>query len=235
MSGSAYWSFGEIMKHIKKIIVVLLCLTFFVLTGCNPPEIEKPQAYGKTLPIAVDTDLFIEECFLYSGEFVEDASFEEKTDVAAIKVKNNSDKDVQLARIFVTTTEKELFFEITTLPAGGVVTVLEKNGQTLVENEGFTDFRVENRVDFQVPLTMHEDHFLVQANDKTINIKNVSEIDIESDIYVYYKKKDADGNYFGGITFRTKADGLKPDEIKQLPASNFLKADSEVMFVDYAS
>ena len=42
------------------------------------------------------------------------------------------------------------------------------------------------------------------------------------------------GSNFGGITFRSKADGLQPGEIKQLPASHYQKADSEVLFVDYA-
>ncbi len=221
------------MKYIKKIIVVLLCLSFICLVGCESGKGEdKPM--NKDLHISVDDALTVEKIFEYSGAFVEDGSFEEKTDVAAIKVKNTSDKNIQLARIFITTTAKELFFEITTLPAGAVVTVLEKNAQTLTEDEEFTDFRVENRVDFQATLTLHEDSFLVQANDKTINIKNICETEFTSDIYVYYKNKDADGNYFGGITFRTKADGLKPGEIKQLPASHFMKTDSEVMFVDYA-
>lgn len=216
------------MKHIKKIVAILLCLSFFSLAGCGSTK------YGKALPIDADIDISIEDCFLYSGEFVEDGSFEEKEDVAAIKVKNNSNKAIRLARIYITTSEKELFFEITTLPAGATVTALEKGAQTIKWNEKIKEVRVENRVDFAKPLSLHEDIFLLQANDKTINIKNISKKKIKSDIYVYYKNKDADGNYFGGITFRTKADGLKPDEIKQLPASHYQKADSEVLFVDYA-
>jgi hypothetical protein len=89
-------------------------------------------------------------------------------------------------------------------------------------------------VDFSTNVSLRENQFLIQANDKTINIKNISATDYESEIYVYYKQKDDDGNYFGGITFRTKANGLGVDEIQQLPASHFVVGGSEVVFVDYA-
>ena len=221
------------MKYIKKFIVIALCLSFFNLAGCDLGKGED-KPVNMDLHISVDDALTVEKIFEYSGAFVEDGSFEEKVDVAAIKIKNNSDKDIQLARIYAVADGVELFFEVTTLPAGALCTVLEKNAQTIAEGTEFTDFRVENRVDFTAPLTLHDDSFIVQGNDKTINIKNIGETEFTSDIYVYYKNKDADGNYFGGITFRTKADGLKPGEIKQLPASHFLVADSEVLFVDYA-
>ena len=93
---------------------------------------------------------------------------------------------------------------------------------------------VNQRVDFTEKLSLYENQFLIQANDKTINIKNISSTDYESEIYVYYKKKDADGNFFGGITFRTNTNGLEKEEIQQLPASHYLVSDSEVVFVDYA-
>lgn len=223
------------MKYMKKSIIAFLCLALCLLSACGKEKIKDPVLFGKTFPVNADTDISIEDCFLYSGEFVEDGSFEEKTDVAAIKVKNNSDKDIQLIRIYATTTEKELFFEITTLPAGATVIALEKDAQTIVEKEEIKDFRVENRVDFAKDLSLYENVFLLQANNATINIKNISDKEIGSDIYVYYKKKDADGNYLGGITFRTKATGgLKPEAIAQLPASSFNLNDSEVLFVDYA-
>ena len=148
---------------------------------------------------------------------------------------NTGEKDIQLVRVYVTTSEKELFFEITTLPAGATVTVLEKDAQSLSEKEELLEFRAENRVDFAEKPSLHEDVFLLQANNGTINLKNISEKNIDSDIFVYYKKKADDGSYLGGITFRTRAlGGLDAGVIAQLPASNFNLSDSEVLFVDYA-
>lgn len=224
------------MKLFKKGVAVLLCLVLATLTGCTTKKTEGDLYFGKPFPVYVDTDVVAKECYLYDGAFVEDGSFEEKQGVVALKVTNIGEKDIQLLRICVTTSEKELFFEITTFRAGTTVVVLEKNAQTLSENEKLFEFRAENRVDFTHELSVHEDVFVLQANNGTINLKNISKTDINSDIFVYYKKKDADGNYFGGMTFRTRAaGGLGVDEIAQLPASNFNLSDSEVLFVDYAN
>lgn len=223
------------MKSIKKSVAVLLCLTFLAFTGCGTQKNGDNVYFGKVFPIYVDTNVAVEECFLYDGAFVEDGSFEEKQDVAALKVTNKGEKDIQLIRIYLTTTEKELLFEVTTLPAGATVTVLEKDAQTIGEKEEIEEIRAENRVDFTKDISLYENTFLLQANNGTINIKNITDKEIGSDIYVYYKKKDADGNYFGGITFRTKVSGgLKADAIAQLPASNFNLSDSEVLFINYA-
>lgn len=224
------------MKLFKKSVAVLLCLVLAILTGCTTQKTEDNVYFGKSFPVYIDTDVVAEECYLYDGAFVEDGSFEEKQGVVALKVTNTGEKDIQLLRIYATTSEKELFFEITTLPAGATVTVLEKNAQTITKNEKLLEFRAENRVDFNKKLSLYENIFILQANNGTINIKNISEKDIDTDIFVYYKKKEDDGNYFGGMTFRTRAaGGLGAGKIAQLPASNFNLSDSEVLFVDYAS
>lgn len=222
------------MKKIKKIIAVFLCMSIVLLCGCTTAK-DKNIIYGYEFPVAVYDGISVEDCFLYSGEYIEDGSFESCEDIVALKVKNISLTDIQLIRIKVKTDDKELLFEISTLKAGATVIVLEKSKQTITENEKILEFNYENRVFFDKNISLKENVFFIQGNEKTINIKNISQDEIESDIYVYYKKKDADGNYLGGVTFRTKADGLKPDEIKQLSASNFEPDNSEVLFVDYAN
>ncbi len=227
------------MKNIKKIIAVLLCLSIVMLCGCTvgkkPENTEgKKVVCGFTFPAKLYNDVIIEDCYLYSGEYPEDGSFDACENVVALKVKNNSATDVQLMRISVTTNSKVMEFELTSLLAGATVIVLEKSKQTMAENEKILSIECVNRADFAENVTLMEDTFLVQGNLATINIKSLSKTEIKSDIYVYYKKKDADGNYFGGVTFRTKAEGLKPDAIKQLPAANFDPQNSEVLFVDYA-
>lgn len=224
------------MKTMKKIIPLVLCVCIVMLCGCNADstDTDKTLVYGFVVPSAIDNGVIVEDIYLYSGEYVEDASFENCENVAAIKVINASATDMQLIRIKVETSAKELMFEITTLKSGATVIALDKSKQTLAEDEKIISIEVINRADFDSNVSLMESEFIVQANLSTINIKNISSKEIENDIYVYYKKKDADGNYLGGITFRTKAEGLKTDEIKQLPAANFDPADSEVLFVDYA-
>lgn len=228
------------MKNFKKFIAVLLCLSVVMLCGCNTKDAgdgaeKKKLAYGAEFPYALEEDVTIEDCYLYSGEYPEDGSFEPCENVLALKVKNNSAKDIQLLRIKVTTDSKVMEFEVTTLLAGATVIVLEKTKQTMAENEKIQSLECTNRADFGANVSLKEDIFLVHGNPKSINIKNISETEIKSEIYVYYKRTDADGNYFGGITFRTKAEGLLPGAIKQLPAAQFEPDNSEVLFVDYAS
>ncbi len=228
------------MKNIKKIIAVLLCLSIVMLCGCNTenkPENTEPEpfvAYGFKFPTEVYDNVSVEDFFLYSGEYPEDGSFEECENVVALKVKNNSATDIQLLRINVTADSKVLEFEITSLLAGATVIVLEKSKQTIAENEKISLFECVNRADYSENVTLKEGELLVKGNLGTINIQNISGTKIESSVYVYYKKTDADGNYFGGITFRTKADGIGADEIKQVPALNFDPNNSEVLFVEYA-
>ncbi len=225
------------MKNIKKFIAVFLCLSIIMLCGCNTDNKsveEQKLLYGFKFPVVLYEGISVEECYLYSGEYPEDGSFKACENVVALKLINNSATDIQLMRINVTTNLKTMAFNVTTLLAGSTVVVLEKSKQTMSEDEKILSIECVNKLDYTANVSLCEDIFLVQGNLATINIKNISKTEIKSDIYVYYKRKDADGNYFGGVTFRAKAEGLKPDAIKQLPAANFDPQNSEVLFVDYA-
>ena len=202
-------------------------------SACNSTK-DAENFHGIVFPVSVYNDVVIEGASLRTAEFPEDGSFEEKKDVATLTVRNNSDKAIQFLRIKVTTDKKELLFEITTLPVNMAVNVFEKNGQTLSNNESIIEITGENRADFDKSLSLMRETFELDVHDKVINVRNISQNDIGSDIYLYYKKKDKDGNYFGGITFRSKIDGLKAGELKQIPASHFALTDSEVIFLDYA-
>ena len=229
------------MRNFRKFIAVFLCFGIVMLCSCNnkndiSDDDKTKTAYGFEFPTELDFGVTVEDCYLYSGEYVEDGSFESCENVVAIKVKNVSGSDIQLLRIKATTDSKELFFEISTLSSDNTVVVLEKSKQSLSENEKILSFQRDSRVDFEENISLCEDVFVVQGNLSTINIQNISDTDIESDFYVYYKKKDADGNYFGGVTFRTKVEGgLKATQIKQMSAVNFDPSDSEVLFIDYAN
>ena len=235
------------MKNIKKIIAVLMCLSIVLLCGCSKdapqtttqptqPAQEFDPNYGYQFPATVFDDVTVDGILLYTGVYVEDGSFEDCENVAAIKVTNNTLNDIQLLRIIVKTDVKEMLFEVSGFLAGETVTVLEKSKQTIGANEKIVEISYRDRVYYEKNVSMHEDILQVQGNLATINIKNISDADITGDIYVYYKIKDPQGNYFGGITFRAKAEGgLKIDEIKQLPAGAFDPYNCEVLFVEYGS
>jgi hypothetical protein len=228
------------MKNLKKVLPVLLVFIIAFFGGCaNKPDNNNGNAaqeiifHSKEFPAMLSEDLTITKAFNYDGEFPEDGTFKQENDVFALKVVNNSDKTIQLVRIYVTTDKNECLFEITTLPGKKTVTVFEKNAYSLSEDEKILEIREENKIFFEQSLSLNRDKFEITTLDSVLNIKNISQQDVTSNVYVYFKKKDADGNYFGGITFRSNAGGLKAGEFKQIPAPHFSKADSEVLFVDY--
>ncbi len=228
------------MKNIKKVLPILLVLILLFVGGCTDKTDDNGENNGtvvfrnKEFPMMLNSDIEITKAFLYSGEFPEDGGFSNKNEVFALKVLNKSQKDIQLVRIYVVTDQNEYFFEITTLPSQKAVTVLEKGAQTISEDEKILEIREENKVFFENKLSLATDKFQITPLDKVINIKNISNDDVSSDVYVYFKRVDADGDYFGGITFRSNAGQLKSGEFKQIPASHFMKENSEVLFVDYA-
>jgi len=225
---------GEFMKLTKKIIAITLIFTVLILSSCTPQKNDE-NADGVQLPLYIMNNIVIENIYSYSGKFPEDGSFEHKENVMALKVKNESNKDLQFLRIHVTTDLKEMLFEISTLPVNMSVNVFEKTAQSLSENEKILEIKGDARADFETPIGLMRETFDLDVHDKIINITNISKTDVDTDVYLYYKKKDKDGSYFGGITFRSKAEGLKASELKQLPASHFDLFDSEVVFIDYGN
>jgi hypothetical protein len=222
------------MKNLKKVLPILLVLILIFVGGCAENDGETNGFHGQEFPMILSEDIEITQAFLYSGEFPENGSFYAKNDVFALKVVNNSSKDIQLVRIYVVTDLNEYFFEVTTLPSKKAVTVLEKNAQSISKNEKIVEIREENKIFFENGLSLSEDEFEITQLNGMFNIKNISSEDISTDVYVYFKKTDENGDYFGGITFRSNAGSLKAGEFKQISAPHFIKENSEVLLVDYA-
>ena len=190
--------------------------------------------HERQLPVVLSDELEIVDAYLISDSFPEDGNFDSKDDVFTLKVKNNSNKYLQLVRIYITTDKNEYLFEITTLPSGKTVKVCEKNAKTITAEEKIVDIREENKVFFEREISLNTDKFTITPLDySAIKIENISGQDMTNDVYVYYKRKDNNGDYLGGITFRVNAGKLKAGESKQIPAGQFNKENSEVMFVDY--
>ncbi len=228
------------MKNLKRVLPILLIFVLLFAGGCKDKsddtgnESDVVEFCGKQFPALVSADTEVARAFLYNGEYPEDGSFRDVTEVFAIKVTNVSQKDIQLVRFYVVTDQNEYLFEVTTLPSQKSVTVLEKNGQTILEDEKILEIKEENKIFFENGISLNADKFQLTPLDKVINIKNISSENISSDVYVYFKRVDENGDYFGGITFRSNAGALKADEFKQIPASHFMQENSEVLFVDYA-
>lgn len=156
----------------------------------------------------------------YAGLYLEDGSNDAVTDVLMIKLKNTADKDLQLARICLNYSGFTAEFEVTNLPAGRSVIVLEKNRRASTE-QMHESVSVSNVVHFCDPMDVPKEIYHITGMKGAINLENRSEADITGDVYVYYKYI-ADDTLYGGITFRSKlSGGIPAGQIRQIATSHF--------------
>ena len=179
----------------------------------------------------LDSHLKIVNVGSYTGAYVEDGSNDIVSDVLMMVVTNFSEEDVQYAEIIMPTTAGDAIFNLSTLPAGESVVLLEQNRMAYTGEEDTSTAMCQNVAVFSEPLSLREDMLKLQILDGAINVKNISGQDISDDIVIYYKNAAAD-LYYGGITYRIRIEGgLKADEIKQITATHFSDSGSKIMFV----
>lgn len=174
----------------------------------------------------------VSDLFSYTGNYVEDGSNALVEGVAAVRVVNASDTDIQYLEVTVKTEKDEYLFNISTLFPGESVIALEKSKQHFNKEETVESVSVQNCASFLVPPSLYEDTFRISVMDSVVNIENISDENIDGPIYLYYKNME-NGEYLGGITYRVMFDTLKAGEIKQMSASHLHTASSRVLFVTY--
>ena len=176
--------------------------------------------------------LVITQISSYAGLYLEDGSNEVVSGILMIGLENTSDRDLQLAMITLEYPETEAVFMVSNLPAGKKVILLEQSRMAYTQEEPVS-MRADNTV-FLDAFEMHEDQLEIVALDGAINVTNISDQDIDSDIFVYYKNI-AGGVYYGGITYRVRIQGgLKAGEIRQIMTQHFDAEGSEILMVSYA-
>ena len=156
----------------------------------------------------------------FCGAYLEDGSLDPVSDVLMIQIRNTTDKDLQLAKLSLVYQNFTAEFEITNLPAGKTLVVLEKNRKPFVDQH-YLNMSLSSVVFFQEQMDIQADRYEITGMDGAMNLKNISTSDTEGDIYIYYKYTAAEELY-GGITFRVKVPGgIKAGELRQVNAQHF--------------
>lgn len=177
--------------------------------------------------------IYIEASEPYTGTFWEDGSDSEVEDVWSLKVVNSSDKDIQYLRIHAATGNAEGDFEITTLPAGGEIIVLENSAAAYPQDADNARYESVNLAFFQEELSILPDSLTLYGQDNWIKAENISGENIDKDIYVYYKNIK-DGVLQGGITYRAVfPGGIPAGESAEQEVVHYMKDTSQVMYVTY--
>ena len=193
--------------------------------GGNTDVAEEPM-------MALGSGLSLMSASRYAGAFVEDGTDDIVSDVLAITIRNDGDKTVQYAHIILTQGEAAYEFDVTTLPVGASVQLLELSRQPMPDSTDGMTAEVSACAVFDTEPSLCEDVFRIETQDTAITITNNSDSDITGQIYVYYKIAYGD-LYMGGITYRVGAAGLKAGESTTCYAGHFSTDYSKLMFVTY--
>ena len=175
------------------------------------------------------TGMQINKIKSYSGKFVENGSDKKVSNILALEVKNTSKKDLQYGQIKLQINNKKTAtFDLTNLPAGKTVTVIESTG-SISYNSG-DSYKYEEATYASVDkLPMSENKVKVSTNGSDIIVENISNKDLGT-VYVYYKNTK-DNSYLGGITYRAKFENVQKGKLYTASTSHFSDS-SKIVMVD---
>ena len=151
----------------------------------------------------------------YSGAFFEDGSDTTVENVAIVLVVNTTERFLELATFSFEIDGASATFTVTNLPPQRGAWVLEKNaltvqgGASFVLKSGSTTFCTPEEVSAVT----------AQALDGTVMVENHSESESFSG-YIYYKTVYEDGNYLGGVTYRSLIEDLPAQSRTEITAAH---------------
>ena len=175
-----------------------------------------------------DAAITIQRINGYSGIFIEDGSDKEVKNVAAIEVKNTSNKPLEFAQIQLYNGSKKLVFDVSTLPANSSAVVMEKNKASFNSSKGVT--YGGTTAGYVNSLEKASSIKCKKVKNNGIEVTNTSSKNIPC-VRVFYKYKSDDGYYVGGITYTAKVEDLKAGASQTIYPSHFASDGGEIMMV----
>lgn len=187
------------------------------------PNIREEMSLPYTIP---GTQLIIDRIDGYSGIFLEDGSDEEVSDIFAIHVQNQGE-NVEYSSINLEVGGKELNFEISDLPSGTAVSVLESSAAPYESGEAL--YRGSQTAYIDTFDMLESEVGIVVESDNSIAVTNLTDQKIPS-LRIFYKFVHGQ-EYLGGITYTAKIDNLASGETKTVYPSHFSAEGSRIMMV----
>lgn len=242
---------GKPRKWILVIAAALAALLILLMGLMTQNQSKKNDSQSTEVPekqepgqIQRDTDvqqtyslgegLEISDVGSYTGVYMEDGSDEVVTGVMMIIVSNTSDKALEYAEITLSGESEEAWFTVSALPAGESVVLLEKNRKPYKADVEYSQAKASNIVYFQKELSLMESELKIQPLDGGVNVTNISDRDINGDIFICYKN-EANGLLYGGIAYRVRIEGgLKAGEIRQIMTNHFSDSGTALIYVSVA-
>lgn len=192
------------------------CLCILMLALMLSACVSAPQE--ETTAAAQPTgDLNCLEISRFSGAFVEDGTGEAVVDVAAILVSNDTGKFLDLATVTYTVGDRTATFQITGLPSGERVWVLEKDRMRIAEGDELV--YEDCQATYNADAIQTTDDLVVTRQGNTLTVVNKSGTTLKN-VCVYYKNRLEDGTFMGGITYLLSFGDLDPGASAQRSAGH---------------
>lgn len=185
-----------------------------------PPSTEPPEV----IPVTYD------RFSLFSGQYVEDGRDELVENVAAILVTNVTDSFLDLATLTFELDGKTATFVVTGLPAGRSAWVMEQSRMTATHSSTLTYLDCVSSLRDNV-ITSSQD-VTITSEGNTLTARNNTGETL-TNVFVYYKVKHTDGNFFGGITYLVSFGDLGPGESAQSMAGHFNESNTEIIRIGW--
>lgn len=214
-----------IMIGIAILAAVIIIAVFMMQQGRQSDEDNRESSLGN--------GIYIVSSEPYTGPFWEDGSDTAVEDIWSLKIVNSSDEDIEYLKIHAATAEAEGNFEVTVLPAGGELIVLESSAAAYPQDGEDARYDAENLAFFQEERSILPEQLTLYGQDNWIKAENISGEDIAGDICVYYKNLE-DGIFQGGITYRAVfPGGMAAGEAEEQEVLHYMKDTSQIMYVTY--
>ena len=206
--------------------MMLLALVWVIQFQGNGKETIGFLKYDTFYPRSVmGTDLLAVEVIRYDGPFWEDGSNEEASGITALVVENQGGLLVSSGAVIVEMGKDRMVFELSFLPPGGKVLVLEKDRKLY---------------SYQSPISCYgwtreeypENPGLVSVESVGLNgltLTNYTGCTVPG-IEIRYKNYDPEtGMYLGGITYCLEENDLLPREVRTVNPDYFTARKSRVV------
>ena len=149
----------------------------------------------------------------------------------AVVAENISDDDVEYALLTVKTKSDTFTFNVSALLSGTKAVLLCNESVGCDPYEVYTAWQTENKIIFENPPVMNDDKIEIQVMDGSISVKNISDEDIESDIYIYYKEREND-TVNGSVTYKIRVDALKEGSQTFVKTPELNENNCQIIFTD---
>lgn len=212
----------------------LFFITNFRQQSQNAPNtaIQPLQSAEISLPAQIQgTPLVAQELICYDGAYMEDLSYDEVTNVAALLVRNTSDQVVLRAQITLQRGDMELTFIATQIPPDSAVLVLEENRKSCRAGNFTALFGMAECDSYDY---VKDACLKAEASDYAmLAVTNTSDKPL-TDIYIYYKNSYADGYFLvGGVTHSAHLEKIMPGQTLYLKPKYYAGKYSQIVNVRY--